>query len=213
MLSKYKIGLFWLSCFLFLEGISGCTNPVRRNSTAFADSLLTVALQNVDTTSYCYQFKELHTAEEYYRSANTRSKACMFDNLAQLVALKEYAYAVNLDPKHWYAHRNYARQLLRIHQYARALQELNAIDSIFLADDPDVYAMRGEAYYGVKDYRAAISEFDKALTSYPTSSFILLYKAKAEWKLGEFEQACLHYKKAQAQGTLSKQEKEFLECD
>jgi tetratricopeptide (TPR) repeat protein len=136
----------------------------------------------------------------------------MFDSLAQLVALKEYAYAVQLDEKHGYARRNLVRQLLYIDQYARALQELNAIDSTFLADNPDLYTMRGETLYGLHQYKEAIINFNHALQSGSTA-YVLLLRAKAEWKLGRHANACETYISALAMDSLCTSRKEFIDCD
>lgn len=212
MLVKYKTSLFWNGYVFLLATLISCQQPRKLTSSEFADSLVTSALRNVDTTLYCYRFRKLSTAEDYFQSANTRSKGCMFDSLAQLVALKEYAYAVQLDEKHGYARRNLARQLLYIHQYARALQELNAIDSAFLTNNPDLYTMRGEALYGVHQYKEAVADFNHGLQSGP-SAHILLLRAKAEWKLGQHANACETYRSALAMNSLSTSRKEFIDCD
>ncbi len=168
-----------------------------------------------DTTiNPCRQFKKHKTAEAYFQSANNRTKGCPDDSLTTVVAAKEYGFAVKLNPKYIQARRNYARQLIKLKQYDHAIEQLNeAIRLTSFEIDSYLYGMRGRAYYEKGNYLGAIKDFDTAMKNVASIDCYLLSKAKAQWKLGLKDKACVNYRKAVAGTSNLAEEREFIECD
>ncbi|MES2379457.1 MAG: hypothetical protein V4538_00345 [Bacteroidota bacterium] len=170
----------------------------------------------IDTTQNpCHQFKQLKTAQQYFESANNRTKGCWpNDSLTTVIAAKEYSLAVKLNPKYWQARRNYARQLIVLKQYDLAIAQLNeAIKLTGGKQDFYLYAMRGEAFYEKGQYEKAIADYDVAMKYSGNIDYLLLIKAKAQWKLGQKEEACTNYKKSVEMTPHLAEKKEFILCD
>jgi tetratricopeptide (TPR) repeat protein len=184
---------------------------------SFSHSIKAQTILQVDTTNNpCHQFKELKTANDYFQSANNRTKNCCCpnDSLTINIATKEYGLAVKLDPKYWQARRNYARQLINLKQYDLAIEQLNQTLKLVSSEaNPDLNVMRGQAYYEKGNYQKAIDDFDIALKFQGNIDFTLLCKAKAQWKFGQKDKACENYKKAIALSPHLADMKEFIQCN
>ncbi len=179
---------------------------------AYSNSLLAI-----DTTQNpCHQFKKLKTAKQYFESASNRTKGCCCpnDSLTTVIAAKEYSLAVKLNPEFWQARRNYARELMVLKQYDLAIVQLNEARKLTRGKQ-EFYlcVMLGEAFYGKGQYKNAITNYDEAMKYHGITDYILLLKAKAQWKLGLKEEACINYKKAVAMTPHMIVQKEFILCD
>lgn len=183
-----------------------------------------ISIKGIDTTNNpCYKFNELKTAEEYFESANIRTKGCPTnDSMITIIAAKEYSRAIELNPKFWQARRNYARQLIRLKQYDLAIEQLNeALELTSSEENPDLNFMRGQAFYKEGNYEKAIEDFDinikymigADIKYVGNIDFVLLCKAKAQWKLGQLDKACENYKKSIALTPRLTDEKEFIVCE
>jgi tetratricopeptide (TPR) repeat protein len=121
---------------------------------------------------------------------------------------------LKLKPKFWQARRNYARQMLFFKKYDIAIEQLNEILKIVKSEDnPDLNVMRGQAFYEKGLYEKAISDYGVAENYSGDIDYILLYKAKAQWKLGQIENACINYKKSIKITPSIADQKEFITCD
>ncbi|MBK8368617.1 MAG: hypothetical protein IPL10_14745 [Bacteroidetes bacterium] len=191
-----------------------CTNSQNRTvEVSTIDSLLLNNISLQDTNDYCRMFRKLKTSDEYFQSANNRTKDCPYDSLTNLVALKEYEYAVKLDPKFWQARRNYARQLFNFNEYEKCVEQLNKTLELVSGElNPDLNIMRGEALYKLGNYKNAIMDFDIGIKYLANTERVHLLKAKAEWKLGLTTKACEDYKLAIKGHPDYETEKEFIDC-
>jgi tetratricopeptide (TPR) repeat protein len=158
----------------------------------------------------------LKTAEDYFERANIITKTKMFslDSTTASKAADDYLMAIKLKPKFWQARRNYARQMLFFKKYDIAIEQLNEILKIVKSEDnPDLNVMRGQAFYEKGLYEKAISDYGVAENYSGDIDYILLYKAKAQWKLGQIENACINYKKSIKITPSIADQKEFITCD
>lgn len=73
--------------------------------------------------------------------------------------------------------------------------------------------MRGQAFYEKGLYEKAIAYYDVAELYSGNIDNIILYKAKAQWKLGQIENACINYKKSIQITPHIAEIKEFITCD
>lgn len=175
------------------------------------DSMFTSSIIRVP----CHIFIRLKTAQQYFESANDRLKTCWpNDSLTTALAAKEYSMAVKLNPKFWQARRNYARQLIVLKKYDLAITQLNeAIKLTRGKQNFYLYTMRGEAFYGKGQYQQAIADYDEAMNYHGATDYLLLLKAKAQWMLGQKEEACVNYKKAVEMTPHLADRREFILCD
>lgn len=198
--------------FIFvLIGLLNAAYAVEKPATSKNSLHVTDTAQNP-----CHRFKQLKTAQQYFESANNRTKGCCCpnDSLTIVVAAKEYGLAVKMKPEFWQARRNYARQLINLKQYDLAIEQLNeAIKLTGGKQDFYLYAMRGEAFYEKEQYEKAIADYDVAMKYSGNIDYLLLIKAKAQWKLGQKEEACINYKKSVAMTPQMADKKEFILCD
>lgn len=198
-----------------LLGLFSCNNSNDKNvEVSKTDSLLLTNISRQNTTNNpCRQFKELKTSDEYFQSANNRTKDCPYDSLTNLVALKEYEYAVKLDPKFWQARRNYARQLFNFKVYEKCIEQLNeTLKLVSSESSPDLNVMRGQAFYKLGKYNEAIMDYEIAIKYLGNTDYVNLLKAKAEWKIGQLDKACEDYHKAIKSYPDYEKEKEFIDC-
>lgn len=199
---------------IVILGLLSCTNS-QNNTVEISknDSLLLNNVYRQDTNNLCRQFKELKTADEYFESANNRTKDCPYDSLTHLVAMKEYEYAVKLDPNFWQARRNFARQLFNFNKYEECVEQLNKTLELVSGElNPYLNVMRGEALYRLGRYKDAIMDFDIGIKYLANTEHVHFLKAKAEWKLGQTIKACEDYKIAVKGHPEYEKEKEFIEC-
>ncbi|MFK7001910.1 tetratricopeptide repeat protein [Flavobacterium oreochromis] len=158
----------------------------------------------------------LKTAEEYFERANTLTKTKMFSLDSTMVskAADDYLMAIKLKPKFWQARRNYARQLIYLKRFDIAIEQLNeAIKIVKPEENPDLNLMRGQVFYGKGLYENAIMDYDVAIKFSGNIDYVLLCKAKAQWKLGQIDNACINYKKAIKLTPSIADKKEFITCD
>ncbi|QYS89716.1 tetratricopeptide repeat protein [Flavobacterium davisii] len=162
------------------------------------------------------KFEKLETAEEYFERANNSTKAKMFslDSTTVTKASDYYLMAIKLKPKYWQARRNYARLMIYLKKYDIAIGQLNeALKIAKSKENPDLNVMRGESFYEKGLYEKAIMDYDVAIKSIGNIDYVLLCKAKAQWKLGQIDNACLNYKKAIKLTSSIAEKKEFITCD
>jgi tetratricopeptide (TPR) repeat protein len=158
----------------------------------------------------------LKTAEEYFERANTLTKTKMFslDSTTISNAADDYLMAIKLKPKFWQARRNYARQMIYLKKYDIAIEQLNeALKIVKSEENPDLNVMRGQAFYEQGLYEKAILDYDVAIKFSGNIDYVLLCKAKAQWKLGQIDNACINYKKAIKLTPSIADKKEFITCD
>jgi len=182
-----------------LLGLFSCNNSNDKiGKVSEKDSLLLSNISRQYTTNKpCRQFNKLKTSAEYFQSANNRTKDCPYDSLTNLVALKEYEYAVKLDPKFWQAKRNYARQLYNYKEYEKCIEQLDKTLALVSSEsNPDLNVMRGQAFYKLGKFEESLNDYDIAIKYLGNTDYVHLLKAKAEWKLGQKDKACEDYKKA-----------------
>ncbi len=197
------LGLIGLICCYNIYKSFDAENPLFAKTISLTDT----------TTNPCHQFKELKTAEEYFQSANIRTRGCPNDSLMIVIAAKEYELAVKIAPKFWQARRNYARQLIALKQYDLAIEQLTeALKLVSSETNPDLNLMRGQANYGYGNYQNAIADFDIAIKYQSNIDYTLLCKAKAQWRLGQHDNACINYKKAIELTPHLANKKEFIIC-
>lgn len=181
-----------LISLLFFSGLLSCnTNREKSFEISKTYSTLLTNISKQDTSlNPCRQFKKLNTADEYFESANNRTKECSGDSLTSLIALKEYEFAIALNPNFWQARRNYAGQLFGFKDYVNCIKHLNiTLESVSSEDNPDLNVLRGQAYYEIGKFKEAINDYDIGIKYLANTDYIHLLKAKAEWKLGLKEQA------------------------
>ena len=104
--------------------------------------------------------------------------------------------------------------MIFLKKYDVAIEQLNeALKIVKSEDNPDLNVMRGQAYYEKGFYEKAISDFNLAEKYSGNIDYILLYKAKAQWKLGQVDNACINYKKSIQMTPNIADKKEFITCD
>jgi tetratricopeptide (TPR) repeat protein len=166
-------------------------------------------------TSVNFTSKKLITADEYFERANTNLKSKMFllDSLTIYNAINDYLQAIKLKPSFWQARRNYARLMIYNKNYQIAIDQLNQALLFTKSElNPDLNVMRGQAYYELGYYEKSIIDFEIAEKYSGNIDYILLFKAKALWKLGFEDGACVNYYKAIKLRPNIINEKEFLNC-
>ncbi len=158
----------------------------------------------------------LRTAEDYFEKANiiTKTIKISLDSTTASKAAHDYLMAVKIKPSFWQARRNYARQLIFLEKYDAAIEQLNeALKIVKSEDSPDLNVMRGKAYYEKGLYEKAILDYDVAEKYSGNIDYILLYKAKAQWKLGQIDNACRNYQKSIQMSPSIVDKKEFITCN
>ena len=82
-------------------------------------------------------------------------------------------------------------------QYERAIEALNVYVN-FARENDRAFALLGQAYYGLKDYKSAVDNFDKALALNPNGlRKYYIYMGLANLELGNVDQAVDDLEKAQ----------------
>ena len=177
-----------------------------------------IVAQNMDNKDFIKNSKtdNIKTAEEYFERANNLTKTKMFylDSTTVSKAADDYLMAIKLKPKFWQARRNYARQMIYLKRYDIVIKQLNeALKIVKSEGNSDLNVMRGQAFYEKGLYEKAILDFDVAIKFSGNIEYVLLYKAKAQWKLGQIENACINYKKAIKLTPSIADKKEFITCN
>jgi tetratricopeptide (TPR) repeat protein len=111
--------------------------------------------------------------------------------------------AVELDPKLHLGYRGWIR-LRKMRDYDKALEDFNLLDSLTpnFVDAPwgeDIDFLRGECYFGKKEYQKAIELFKRNIENQKedwadVQSFV--YLGLCEYQLGNYEKAILEFKRA-----------------
>jgi tetratricopeptide (TPR) repeat protein len=111
--------------------------------------------------------------------------------------------AVELDPKLHLGYRGWIR-LRKMRDYDKALQDFNILDSLTpnFVDAPwgeDIDFLRGECYFGKKEYQKAIELFNRNIQNQKEDwvdihSFV--YLGLCEYELGNYEKAITEFQRA-----------------
>jgi tetratricopeptide (TPR) repeat protein len=122
-------------------------------------------------------------------------------------AIADFTTAIGLDPKEnsYYSNRGYAKY--RMQDYGGAMGDFNnAIklkDAMRLSnvwystlDLSSEYSSRGDVKFQLGDYRGAIADYTKSIEESPWFLFVFERRAKANYKLGDLNNACLDWSKA-----------------
>ena len=177
MQAKYFTVLF------LMVGLCSCTNrPVHKKGAVNNDTIY-FAKNPTDVSLACRRFIKFSTADEYFEDACNKTKDCNNDSLTNIAAMKEYACAIELNPKLWQARRNYARLLYSFGRYQDAVDQLNeAFKHTSEDENPDLNIDRALANYKLGKFKEAIKDYNSVLKYGMDSAYVLLNKAKA--KLG-----------------------------
>ena len=92
-------------------------------------------------------FKKLKTADEYFYSANTRTKRLKseLDSTTIYIAIKEYQSSIKLNQKHWASYRNLSRLFVLINRKDLALISLEkALEYCGKEDRYSLFKMKNE---------------------------------------------------------------------
>jgi tetratricopeptide (TPR) repeat protein len=153
------------------------------------------------------------SAQDYFYEANGILKIDEPDSATTKKSIKLYSKALSINPKHWASLRNRARGYMFLKKYDDAIIDLNkAIKIISYEKHPELIEMRGECFYEKKKYQNAINDFNIYLPLIGDKSYVLMSIAKAYWKLGNKEKACLSYKKAVKENPNIEPKNSFLKC-
>ena len=93
------------------------------------------------------KFRELKTSDEYFNSANNRTKRKHYDldSTTIYIAIKEFQRSIKLNRKSWASYRNISRLFVIIKRNDLALISLdNAIKYCGKEDRDDLYSMKNK---------------------------------------------------------------------
>lgn len=121
-------------------------------------------------------------------------------------AIADFTKAIGLDPKegNYYYHRGHAKYKMQDYRGAMAdfnnaikLKDAMRISNVYLTLDlSSEYCSRGDVKFQLEDYRGAIADYTKSIEESPWFMFVFERRAKANYKLGDLNNACLDWSKA-----------------
>lgn len=112
--------------------------------------------------------------------------------------------AVELEPDLHLGYRGWIH-LRKLRNYNKALEDFNRLDSLTpnFIDAPwneDIDFLRGECYFGKKEYKTAISYFNQSVKNQKSDDWAdvqtFVYLGICEYNLENYEQAILEFKRA-----------------
>ncbi|MCX7552235.1 tetratricopeptide repeat protein [Xanthomarina sp. F2636L] len=141
---------------------------------------------------------ESQDSDEYMEYSVHLNKAGDFEN-----GFKYLNKAVELDPKLHLGYRGWIR-LRKMRDYNKALEDFDRLDTLTpnFVDAPwgeDIDFLRGECYFGKKDYQKAIELFNRNIKNQKEDwadihSFV--YLGLCEYELGNYEKAISEFQRA-----------------
>ncbi|MDO6489861.1 MULTISPECIES: tetratricopeptide repeat protein [Cellulophaga] len=141
---------------------------------------------------------ESQDSDEYMEYSVHLNKAGDFEN-----GFKYLNKAVELDPKLHLGYRGWIR-LRKMRDYYKALEDFDQLDSLTpnFVDAPwgeDIDFLRGECYFGKKEYKKAIDFFNRNIKNQKEDwadihSFV--YLGLCEYQLGNYEKAITEFQRA-----------------
>lgn len=154
-------------------------------------------------------FKEYETAIQYDpKNSNAwMERSVDFNKSGDFHQGFEYLdKAIELNPELHLGYRGWIR-LRKLRDFDKALADFEQLDNLTpnVVDAPwgeDIDFLRGECYYGIKEYDKAIEYFNRSIKNQKedwadVQTFV--YLGVCEFKLNNFEKAILEFKRALAQ--------------
>ena len=167
------------------------------------DLRLKKAEANINLSQYDY------AAEEYSKvlKQDERNLAALYFRAYCYTQLRQYSMAradydafLAIQPEHLEAHLGLARVLQLLNRRADAVDELNRCVQMF-PDSADAYAARAAYETQLKQYDAALYDWDEALRLRPNDASLTVSKVDILLNLGRFREAREALDKAVKQGT------------
>ena len=167
------------------------------------DLRLKKAEANINLSQYDY------AAEEYSKvlKQDERNLAALYFRAYCYTQLRQYSMAradydafLAIQPEHLEAHLGLARVLQLLNRRADAVDELNRCVQMF-PDSADAYAARAAYETQLKQYDAALYDWDEALRLRPNDASLTVSKVDILLNLGRIREAREALDKAVNQGT------------
>ena len=167
------------------------------------DLRLKKAEANINLSQYDY------AAEEYSKvlKQDERNLAALYFRAYCYTQLRQYSMAradydafLAIQPEHLEAHLGLARVLQLLNRRADAVDELNRCVQMF-PDSADAYAARAAYETQLKQYDAALYDWDEALRLRPNDASLTVSKVDILLNLGRIREARQALDKAVKQGT------------
>jgi len=167
------------------------------------DLRLKKAEANINLSQYDY------AAEEYSKvlKQDERNLAALYFRAYCYTQLRQYSMAradydafLAIQPEHLEAHLGLARVLQLLNRRADAVDELNRCVQMF-PDSADAYAARAAYETQLKQYDAALYDWDEALRLRPNDASLTVSKVDVLLILGRIREAREDLDKAVKQGT------------
>ena len=167
------------------------------------DLRLKKAEANINLSQYDY------AAEEYSKvlKLDERNLAALYFRAYCYTQLRQYSMAradydafLAIQPEHLEAHLGLARVLQLLNRRADAVDELNRCVQMF-PDSADAYAARAAYETQLKQYDAALYDWDEALRLRPNDASLTVSKVDILLNLGRVREAREALDKAVKQGT------------
>jgi tetratricopeptide (TPR) repeat protein len=167
------------------------------------DLRLKKAEANINLSQYDY------AAEEYSKvlKQDERNLAALYFRAYCYTQLRQYSMAradydafLAIQPEHLEAHLGLARVLQLLNRRADAVDELNRCVQMF-PDSADAYAARAAYETQLKQYDAALYDWDEALRLRPNDASLTVSKVDVLLNLGRIREAREALDKAVKQGT------------
>ena len=141
---------------------------------------------------------ESQNSKEYKQYSIRLNKAGDFEN-----GFKYLNKAVELDPKLHLGYRGWIR-LRKMRDYDKALVDFDRLDSLTpnFVDAPwgeDIDFLRGECYFGKKDYSEALKLFDRHIKNQKegwADVYSFVYLGLCEYELGNYQKAISEFQRA-----------------
>ena len=202
------IVLFWTVCALaqtpkqWRDSISVLIEQINLHPKN-VDLRLKKAEANINLSQYDY------AAEEYSKvlKQDERNLAALYFRAYCYTQLRQYSMAradydafLAIQPEHLEAHLGLARVLQLLNRRADAVDELNRCVQMF-PDSADAYAARAAYETQLKQYDAALYDWDEALRLRPNDASLTVSKVDVLLNLGRIREAREALDKAVKQGT------------
>lgn len=116
-------------------------------------------------------------------------------------AIQDYSSMIKLDPKDFEAYELRAGRLLIAERNKEAAKDFTFLIKNKGSDDIAYrYWQRGRAYFGMREFRKALSDFNTTLKMKPEYWDLYLERAEAYYELKDFKNACADLKQASEHG-------------